>query len=153
MEARPVRDSATVMSAVMLPDDANPVGNVHGGAIVKHIDNAAAVAAMRHARTVCLTVSIDRIDFHQPCYVGEVLTCKASLNFAGRTSMEIGVRVEAENPLTGDSRHIASAYLTFVALGPDRKPAPVPPLLPETDDEKRRHERARAKREARLKGR
>jgi uncharacterized protein (TIGR00369 family) len=150
MEPKPVRESVTTMSMVMLPEDANPVGNVHGGVIMKQIDNCAAVVAMRHARTIGLTASIDRIDFHRPCYVGEVLTLKASLNLVGRTSMEIGVRVEAENPLTGDQRHIASAYLTFVALGPDRKPTPVPPLLPETDDEKRRFQEARNRREARL---
>jgi acyl-CoA hydrolase len=138
MDGKTVKDSATYMSMVMLPDDANPAGNVHGGVIMKQIDNCGGVAAVRHCRSNAVTASIDRIDFHNPCHVGDLLILKASINYAGRTSMEVGVRVEAESVLRGECRHIASAYLTYVALGADGRPMEVPPLIPETEEEKRR---------------
>ncbi|MDA8125622.1 MAG: acyl-CoA thioesterase [Deltaproteobacteria bacterium] len=145
-----VSESSVVMAQLMSHQDINTAGNVHGGVIMKLIDTAAGVAAMRHAHSNVVTASIDRLDFHNPAYMGDVLTLKASLNYVGKTSMEVGVRVETENPRTGERRHTASAYLTFVSLDPEGRPRPVPPLTLETDEERRRHREARARREARL---
>ncbi len=150
MEAKRVKDSSVVIAQVMIPQDANPAGNVHGGVIMKLIDTAAAVAATRHARSNVVTASIDRLDFHHPVYVGDLLFLKASLNMTGRTSMEVGVRVEAENVITGEVRHTASAYLTFVALEDNGRPREVPPLLVEAEEEVRRNREARIRKEARL---
>ena len=150
MEGKRVQDSSVVMAQMMIPLDANPAGNVHGGVIVKIIDEAAGVVAARHARSNVVTASIDRMDFLQPVFVGDVLFFKASLNLVGKTSMEIGVRVEAENLLTGEVRHTASAYLTYVALDTGSRPRPVPPLILETDEEIRRNREAKMRREARL---
>lgn len=140
-EMRPHETSLTVSHLVM-PADTNPAGNVHGGVIMKHIDNTAGIVAYRHARANVVTASIDRLDFHNPAFVGELLTFKADLNYVGRTSMEIGVRVEAENLLSGEVRHIASAYLTFVSLDEGHKPTSVPPLTLVTDEQCRRHREA-----------
>ena len=145
-----VADSSVITAQMMIPQDANPAGNVHGGVVVKIIDEAAGVVAARHARTNVVTASIDRMDFHHPIFVGDLLFFKASLNYVGRTSMEIGVRVEAENLMTGEVRHAASAYLTFVALDGEGRPAAVPPLIVETGDERRRNGEAKARRNARL---
>ena len=134
----------------MIPQDVNPAGNVHGGVIMKLIDTAGAVVASRHARCNTVTVSIDRLDFHHPVFVGDLLFFKASLNMVGRTSMEAGVRVESENVVTGEVRHTASAYLTYVALDKDGRPQPVPQLIIETDEEKRRNREAKIRRETRL---
>jgi len=123
-----VENSTLTMAHVMQPQDANPTGNVHGGVIMKYIDDAAGVVAIRHSGTVCVTASIDRLDFHNPVFIGDLLILKASLNLVGRTSMEVGVRVEAETTATGEVRHTASAYLTFVALGKDLKPMEIPGL-------------------------
>lgn len=150
MDAKRVSDSSVVTAQMMIPLDANPAGNVHGGVVVKIIDEAAGVVAARHCRTNVVTASIDRMDFHHPIFVGDLLFFKGSLNYVGRTSMEIGVRVEAENLMTGEVRHAASAYLTYVALDRQGRPAPVPPLLIETDEERRRNREAKARREARL---
>ena len=145
-----VADSSVIMAQMMIPQDANPAGNVHGGVVVKIIDEAAGVVAARHARTNVVTASIDRMDFHHPIFVGDLLFFKASLNYVGRTSMEIGVRVEAENLMSGAVQHAASAYLTFVALDRQGKPAAVPDLILGTDDERRRNREAKARRDARL---
>jgi len=150
MEGKRVKDSSVITAQMMIPQDANPAGNVHGGVVVKIIDEAAGVVAARHARSNVVTASIDRLDFHLPIFVGHLLFFKASLNYAGRTSMEIGVRVEAENLMTGEVSHAASAYLTFVALDKKGRPAEVPPLLLETDEEKRRNREANARRQTRL---
>jgi acyl-CoA hydrolase len=123
----------------MNPEDANPVGNVHGGVIMKYVDTAAGAVAIRHARRICVTASIDRLDFHNPVYVGDLLILKASITMVGRTSVEVGVRVEAEDLLTGKVRHTASAYLSFVAMDEKGTPTQVPPLILETDDENRRN--------------
>ena len=136
-----------IMSHMMLPNNANPDGNVHGGDIMKYIDNAAGAVAMKHARTSVVTASIDRLDFHLPIYIGNLLTLKASLNATGRTSMEIGVRVEAEDLRTGAISHIASAYLTFVAINSDRKPTPVKQYKPEDPESIRRNQEAAARKE------
>ena len=150
MEGKRVEDSHVVLSLVMLPQDANPAGLVHGGVIMKQIDNAAGVAATMHTRTVCVTASIDRLDFHNPVHVGNLVTFRASLNLVGSTSMEVGVRVETEDLLTGIKTHTASAYLTFVALGPNFKPVGVPPLITVSETEKRREREAKRRREFRL---
>ncbi len=138
------------MAHMMLPEDANPSGNVHGGVIMKHIDNAAGVAAIRHSRCNVVTASIDRMNFHFPVYIGNLLTLKASVNHVGRSSMEIGVRAEAENLVTGKVRHVVTSYLTFVALDDNGRPTPVPPLILETEDEKRRNCQAEERRAIRL---
>ena len=150
MESKRVSDSSVVMAVVMEPADANPAGNVHGGVIMKNIDSAAGVVALRHAAGNAVTASIDRLDFHNPVYVGELLFLKAGLNLVGKSSMEIGVRVEAENPRQGQVRHVASAYLTFVALDENKQPAPVPGLILETADEQRRNVEAISRRNLRL---
>ncbi len=137
----------------MFPSDANPAGNVFGGAIVRYIDEIAAAVAQRHARTNVVIASMDRMDFHTPVKVGDLLTMSATVNHVGRSSMEVGVRVVAENPITGAVRHAASAYATMVALGSDGKPTAAPPLIPETEDEMRRFKEAEARRELRLKNR
>ncbi len=150
MEAKAVRDSALSVAYQMMPEDANPAGSVHGGVIMKHIDTTAGCVAIRHARCNAVTASIDRLDFHHPVFVGNLLHLKASLNLAGRTSMEVGVRVEAEDLLTGEIRHTGSAYLTFVALDENGRPKEVPSLKLETDTERRRHRQALDRREVRL---
>ncbi|HKK33422.1 MAG TPA: acyl-CoA thioesterase [Desulfomicrobiaceae bacterium] len=145
---RPV-ESATVISYRMFPQDTNAAGNIHGGVVLKYIDTTAAVAAMRHVRGNAVTVSIDKTDFLCPVHVGELVTFKASVNMVGKTSMEIGVRVEAENIFTGEVRHTNSAYLTFVALDNEGRPTPVPELLLENQDEIRREQEARLRRQRR----
>jgi uncharacterized protein (TIGR00369 family) len=150
MKSKRAKDSAITMAIIMLPEDANPAGNVHGGVIMKHIDSAAGVVAVRHASSNAVTASIDRLDFHSPVYVGNLLTVKASLNMAGSTSMELGVRVEAEDLMTGKVRHTASAYLTFVALDGNRRPKKIPGLVLESQEEIRRNREARARRASRL---
>ncbi len=150
MDGKRVKDSSVIMAQMMIPQDANPAGNVHGGVVVKIIDEAAGVVAARHCRTNVVTASIDSMDFHTPVFVGDLLHFKASLNYVHRTSMEIGVRVEAENLMTGEIRHAASAYLTFVAIDEQGKPIQVPRLIPETDEDLRRNREAQARREARL---
>jgi len=150
MEGKTVRETASIIAHQMLPQDANPAGKVHGGVIMKHIDTCAGVVAIRHARCIAVTASIDRLDFHHPVLVGDLLILKASLNMVGTTSMEVGVRVEAENLITGVVRHTASAYLTFVALDNQGRPAPVPSLVLETEDDFRRNREAADRRARRL---
>jgi len=141
------------MAQVMNPEDANPFGNVHGGVIMKLIDTAAGVVAIRHSRSNVVTASIERLDLHQPIYIGDLVTFKASLNMVGKTSMEVGVRVESEDPRTGEVRWVASAYLTYVALGEDRRPTPVPALILETEEDIQRNCEAMLRREARIQAR
>ena len=150
MEGKKVKDSSVVIAQVMVPQDVNPSGNVHGGVIMRLIDTTAGVVASRHARSNVVTVSIDRLDFHSPVFVGDLLVLKGSLNMVGRTSMEIGVRVEAEDLMTGQVRHTASAYLTFVALDKEGKPREIPPLILETEEEVRRNREAKARRSQRV---
>jgi uncharacterized protein (TIGR00369 family) len=153
MQGKKASETSVIMVQPMSPQDANQAGNVNGGVIMKLIDQAGAIVAQRHTQTNIVTASVDRIDFLHPVFIGDVLSLKASLNLVGRTSMEVGVRVESENPLNGEIRHTASAFLTYVALDKSGKPTEVPPLILETDAEKRRNEDARARREARLRGR
>ncbi|MEO8909754.1 MAG: acyl-CoA thioesterase [Gemmatimonadaceae bacterium] len=151
--ARTPRETQHETAQLMMPQHANVLGHVFGGVVLSMMDTTAAVSAIRHARLACVTVSVDRVDFREPIYVGDLLLMKASVNFVGRTSMEIGVRVEAENLLTGLRRHTNSCYLTFVAVDRNGNPVPVPPLKPETPEEIRRHEAARERRESRLRER
>ncbi len=150
VEGRKVSETSITMAQVMLPQDANPAGNIHGGVIMKLIDTAAAVVASRHSRANTVTASIDRLDFHNPVFIGDLLFLKAGINMVGRSSMEVGVRVEAENYITGHVRHTASAYLTFVALDEGGKPKSVAPLICETDDEQRRNREASLRKDSRL---
>ncbi|MFW5489378.1 MAG: acyl-CoA thioesterase [Desulfovibrio sp.] len=148
VKGKPVSESQTEMAVRMMPQQANPAGNIHGGEILRYIDLAAATAAMRHARSSVVTASIDRMDFRKPAHVGELVTFKASLNSVGHTSMEVGVRVEAENLYTGEKRHTASAYLTFIAMD-DGKPTQVPHLVLENPTQIRRNEEAKLRRQMR----
>lgn len=149
MKGKKISESTVLMAQLMTPEDANPAGNVHGGVIMKLIDNAGGTAAARHSRSNVVTASIDRLHFHHPVYIGNLITLKASLNMVGRTSMEVGVRVEAENLLSGEVRHTASAYLTYVALDSKSRPVRVPPLIIESSEQARRSEEAKARREVR----
>jgi acyl-CoA hydrolase len=138
------------MVRIMMPMDANVAGNVFGGSILRLIDEVAGVVAVKHARTNVVTASVDRMDFYSPVYIGDMLRLSASINYVHRTSMEIGVRVEAENPITGDVRHTGTCFLTYVGLDKDHRPTLVPELKLETEEDKRRWEDARQRRKARL---
>ncbi|HUK64653.1 MAG TPA: acyl-CoA thioesterase [Dongiaceae bacterium] len=144
------RDSEAVMSELMMPQHANVMGNVFGGVLLSLVDRVAAVAAIRHARRPCVTVAVDKVDFREPIRVGELVTAMARVNFTGRTSMEIGVKVMAENVLSGERRHTNSCYLTYVALDDAGHPTEVPPIVPETPEEQRRYERAAGRRAQRV---
>ncbi|MCK9239189.1 acyl-CoA thioesterase [Desulfocurvus sp.] len=150
MQPKRKESSSVVMAQRLLPQDANFAGNVHGGVILKQIDITAATVAMRHARCNVVTASLDRMDFLRPVHVGELVYFKASLNFVGHTSMEVGVRVEAEDLITGELRYTNSAYLTFVALDPAGRPTPVPGLELETEEDHRRWREAAERRRVRL---
>ena len=150
MEPRPVRESQATLVRWMGITDANSAGFVHGGTVMKLCDEAAGIVAIKHSRLRAVTAAIDRMTFMHPVYVGELLTCKASVNAVWRSSMEVGVRVEAENPRTGEVRHTSTAYLTMVALDDDGQPTPAPPLLAETEAEKRRQREAETRRRHRL---
>ncbi len=138
MRGKPVSDSSVILSRVMHPNDASYMGSVHGGVILRMLDEAGGMAAFRHARKPVVTAAIDSMCFLAPVSVGNLVTAKASVNCVGRTSMEVGVRVEAEDLLTGRVTHTASAYLVYVALGPHGKPVRVPPLVPVTAEDRRR---------------
>ena len=150
MKEKIIRESGIVLAQVMNPEDANPAGNVHGGVIMKLIDTAAGVAAIRHARSNVVTASVDRLDFFHPVFIGDLVILRAGVNLVGRTSMEVGVRVESEDLKTGNRRHTSTAYLTYVALDSNSRPLPLPPLKPGTEEEKRRHREAGARRKTRL---
>jgi acyl-CoA hydrolase len=150
VDPRPVQASQAILIRWMGIVDANSAGFVHGGTVMKLCDEAAGIAAIKHSRRRAVTAAIDRMTFIDPVYVGELLTCKASVNAVWRTSMEVGVRVEAENPLTAESRHTSTAYLTMVALDEEGRPTPVAPLAPESAAEKRRMREAELRRSNRL---
>jgi len=153
LEPKRVRDSQVVLSQLVQLADANPMGYVHGGVIMRLVDEAGGIAAAKHASLPAVTVAIDSMSFFSPAYVGNQITLRASLNYVGRTSMEVGIRVEAEDILTGEITHTNTAYCVYVALGPDGKPAPVPPLIAETEEERRRMEEAKRRQRIRLKER
>jgi acyl-CoA hydrolase len=142
--------SQVTFSDLAEPQSQNVAGTFFGGALLSFIDRAAAFCAMKHAGRPVVTKSIDSVEFNEPIYIGELVVVHASVNFTGTSSMEVGVRVHAQNPVTGQERHTNSCYCTFVALGPDGRPTPVPPVLAVTDDEKRRFEAGRLRREQRL---
>jgi acyl-CoA hydrolase len=148
--SRTVRESQHVTSQLMMPTDENALGHVFGGAILAMMDKTAAVCAIRHSRSTCVTVSVDRVDFREPILVGELVHNKASVNYVGRSSMEVGIRIEAENMLTGVCRHTNSCYMTYVAIDGEGRPVEVPSLVPETDEEKRRFAAAAERRRLRL---
>ena len=149
-EIKPVKESQHETSELMMPGDANNLGHVFGGVILSMMDKCAAIAAFRHCRASVVTASIDRVDFREPILLGDLVVMKASVNYVGRSSMEVGVRVEAEELLTGRRRHTNSCYLTFVAVDNAGKPIEVPELRPESAEEIRRYEAARERRRRRL---
>jgi acyl-CoA hydrolase len=148
-EAKPVSASEITFARTMTQLDANALGNVHGGVIMHEVDVAAGTAAARHAGTVCVTAAIDELSFLQPVHIGDVLIVRARVNDVGAKSLEVGVRVEAEPWKGGERRHTTSAYLVFVALDDEGRPAAVPPLLVETEDERRRQRQAQIRRQVR----
>jgi len=143
-------ETSLVLTHLMQPADANFMGNIHGGTIMKLIDDAAGACAYRFCRTKVVTAAIDRIDFHFPVQVGNLVRLRANVNFVGSKSVEVGVRVEAEDLGTGMVTHTNSAYLVFVALGDNGKPIPVPPLEPATDEQRHWYAEARERRRKRL---
>lgn len=149
-EGRRPSETAVLLAQLMQPADANFMGVIHGGVIMKLIDETAGVCAFRFCRTRCVTAAIDRIDFHYPVAIGSMVRFQAMINHAGKTSMEIGVRVEAEDLKTGTLTHTNSAYLVFVALDELGHPTQVPRLVPETEIEKRRWQEAEKRRLHRL---
>jgi acyl-CoA hydrolase len=151
MKPRTPSSSRVEMTQIVMPTHTNGVGGVlFGGMLVQWIDVCAAVAAMRHCGGTAVTASIDRLDFLVPIHVGDVVVLLAQVNYAGKTSMEVGCRVETEDTRSGERRYTTKAYLTFVALDADGKPRRIPPLAPETREEKRRHAEAASRRGERL---
>lgn len=146
----PVSQSLVTMTELVLPSHTNALDTIFGGVIMSWIDIAAAISAQRHSGMPVVTASIDALNFVAPVFKGWVVNLKASVNYVSKTSMEVGVRVDAENPMLRSTFHTASAYLTFVALGPDGKPAAVPALKIETPDQQRRYKAAEKRRELRL---
>lgn len=153
MNKKTVSSSQVVMTQLVLPSHTNALGSIFGGTVMSWVDIAAAIAAQRHSGKEVVTASIDGLNFVAPVYKGWVVNLKASVNFSSKTSMEIGVRVDAENPKTGETFHTATAYLTFVALDSMGKPTLVPGLILENPDQERRFREAQARREQRLKNR
>lgn len=145
-----MRASQVSLAQLMQPEHANPLGNVHGGWIMKLVDECGALAAMRHARKRAVTVAIDRMTFRQPIKVGDLVTLTAHVTYTGRTSIEVEVQVEAENPVTGERTHTNTAYLVYVALDEAGNPAPVPPVLAETPEEQAKLEAGRQRQKQRL---
>ena len=142
-------ESEMTTARLMMPTDANVMGNVFGGAIMKYMDEIAAIVAWRHAGTNVVTASIDRMNFYAPVYVGNLLVMKAAVNYVGTTSMEIGVRIEAMDPSSREGAHTGSCYLTYVALDERGRPTPIPKLIATTPQEKKRFKEALARRKLR----
>ncbi|MFQ5927968.1 MAG: acyl-CoA thioesterase [Terriglobia bacterium] len=145
-----VRESQAEMVEVVLPNDANPLGNILGGRVMHLVDIAAAIAAHRHSNSYVVTASVDHVDFRTPIKVGELIVLQSSVNRVFRTSLEVGVKVFAENVLTGERKHTSSAYVTFVAIDEQGQPKPVPPVICETPNERRRFQQAGLRRQWRL---
>ena len=145
MKSKSIKESQVIMHELVLPNDTNVLGNVHGGRVMCLMDICAAMSAYKHARQPVVTASVDRLDFLAPAKKGDILILKSSVNYAHKTSMEIGVRIDAESPLTGEMSHTATAYLTFVAIDSNNKPSSIPQIYPDTDDEKRRYDRAKSR--------
>lgn len=153
MTGKPASQSQVIMTELVLPNDTNQLGNLLGGRLMHWIDIAAALAAQRHSGKVCVTASVDEISFHEPIKLGHVVHIQAVITRAFRTSMEVQVTVEREDPLHNSRARTSSAFLTFVAIDQYGKPLPAPPVIPETDDERRRYEQAAMRREVRLRSR
>lgn len=149
-EGKPVSASRSEMVEAVLPNDANPLGAMLGGRVMHLIDIAGALAAHRHSNSHVVTASVDYLDFRFPIRVGEFIVLKSSVNRVFRTSMEVGVKVFSENILTGERKHTSSAYVTFVAIDLQGQPHPIPPLILETDDDRRRYRDADERRRVRL---
>lgn len=149
LQGKAVRESASEMVEIVLPNDANPLGHLLGGRLMHWIDISGALAAHRHCRNYVVTASIDHLDFLVPVQVGDLVIFESAVNRAFTTSMEIGVKVSVENYIAATRQHVSSAYLTFVAVDRHGRKLPVPPVIPETEDEKRRYEGALRRREAR----
>jgi acyl-CoA hydrolase len=149
LQPRPVKDSQSEMAQVVLPNDANPLNALLGGRLMHWIDVGGALAAHRHSRNYVVTASIDHMDFLVPVRVGDLVILRSSVNRAFHTSMEVGVKVWVENYIAGTRQHVSSAYLTFVAIDRHGRRLPVPPVVPETEDEKRRYEDAGRRRKLR----
>jgi len=145
----PSASSVQLVRQMELPD-ANLLGNVHGGEVMKLVDSTGGLAAIKHCGGPVVTVALDEMSFMEPVYVGDVVTVKAMVNDTGRTSVEVGVRVEADNFVTGRHVHTSSAYLVYVALDKEGKPRPVPPVEPENEEQRQRQREAKLRREARL---
>ena len=150
---KPISASRVTLSQLMHPEHANLLGNVHGGWIMKLVDEAAALACMRHAQKKVVTVAIDSMTFRRPIRLGDLIILNAEVLYAGRTSMEAEVHVQAENPITGERTHTNTAYLVYVALDDYGQPSSVPPLRAETETEKQRMEKAKERQTQRLKQR
>ena len=149
-EPKPAAESESILVRWMGLGDANAAGFVHGGVVMRLCDEAAGIAAIRHCGLRIVTAAVDRMTFASPIHIAELVTCRAKVNAAWRTSMEVGVRVEAENPRSGEVRHTSTAYLTMVALDDDGRPTPVPALATEGEDEVRRQREAELRRSNRL---
>ena len=152
-ESRRVADSTSLLVRWMSIEDANSGGFIHGGTVMRLVDEAGGLAAIKHSGRRVVTAGMDRMTFTEPVYVGELLRCRACVNAVWRTSMEVGVRVEAENAVTAEVRHTSTAYLTMVAVDESGEPIEVPPLVPETPDEERRQREAETRRRNRLRER
>jgi acyl-CoA hydrolase len=150
IEGKAVHESASEYSEIALPNDSNGFGNVLGGKVMHLVDLAAAMAGMRHAHQPVVTASVDSLHFLHPVHIGELIMLRSSVNRVFRSSMEIGVKVVTEKLMTGVRLHTCSAYLTFVAVDRDGKAVPIPPVIPETEEEKRRYREAGDRREYRL---
>jgi len=150
MQGKPVRESQSEYSELALPNDANGLGNVLGGKVMHLVDLAGALAAIRHARCPVVTASIDHMNFLHPVHIGQLIILRSSVNRVFQTSMEVGVKVWVEDLMKGDLQHTSSAYLTFVAIDAHGKRVPVAPVIPESEEEKRRYAEALARREYRL---
>ena len=150
LSPKPISASRVTLSQLMHPEHANLLGNVHGGWIMKLVDEAAALACMRHAQKKVVTVAIDSMTFRKPIRIGDLIILNAEVSYTGRTSMEAEVHVLAENPLTGDRTHTNTAYLVYVALDNDGRPSQVPPLQAETEEEKQKMHQATERQKRRL---
>ena len=150
MNGKTVRESRVVLTQLMGPQDANMLGNVHGGILMKLCDEAGGMAASKYARHLSVTVTVDSMTFHSPVHIGDLLTVQAEISWVGRTSMEARVVVTAENVITGAVTHTNTAYFVYVALDENGRPTPVPPLICETDEERERLARAEMRRQLRL---
>ena len=149
MAGKSVQNSIVVMHELVLPNDTNVLGNILGGKVMHYMDICAAMSAYKHARSPVVTASVDRLNFLAPAKMGEILILKSSVNYTGKTSMEIGVRIESENTISGEINHTASAYLTFVSLDDNRKPKEVEKIIPKSVDEIRRFKQAKMRKEIR----